>query len=240
MSAAATPKLPISVQSIAPIRVASLRATLASFREQGGMWAELLSFLSKNGTAPSGPTFTLVHSCDPQIVVEVCAPIDEATQLPVNDRITAHVLPAIRAAVAVHHGPMQDISNAHERVSEWVVANKKTVVGPAREVYLKVPIQGDEITAVGWDNVTVESGTHVAGVLAMSQNAHALSFAHIIKSAELACTAILSALILRTFYSWQIYTSLITVCAGIALASVAEVSLSMADPIRHVVSDYKR
>eukprot|EP00474_Spongospora_subterranea_P008679 CRZ09137.1 hypothetical protein [Spongospora subterranea] len=70
----------------------------------------------------------------------------------------------------------------------------------------------------------LHSGCHLAGVLSMG--AGAVSFAHIVKAGEPFCTAIFSIIIVKTFYSWQVYLTLIPVCVGVAVASASELNFS--------------
>jgi len=65
---------------------------------------------------------------------------------------------------------------------------------------------------------------HVSGVISLG--AGAVSFTHIVKAAEPLFTALFSAVLLGQFFAWQVYTTLIPVIVGVALASLKELSFS--------------
>lgn len=62
-------------------------------------------------------------------------------------------------------------------------------------------------------------GTHVSGVLSLG--AGAVSFTHIIKACEPVFTAAFAGILLGTFFSWQVYATLIPVIGGVAYAATS-------------------
>lgn len=67
-------------------------------------------------------------------------------------------------------------------------------------------------------------GTHLGAVVSLS--AGAVSFTHIVKAAEPAVSAALSAIVLKSFLPIPVYLSLLPVMGGVALASLTELSFT--------------
>jgi solute carrier family 35, member E1 len=65
---------------------------------------------------------------------------------------------------------------------------------------------------------------HVGGVISMS--AGAVSFTYIVKATEPAVSALLSAVLLKSFLPLPVYFTLVPVVAGVSLASVSELSFT--------------
>mmetsp|Transcript_17569 Transcript_17569/g.25654 ORF Transcript_17569/g.25654 Transcript_17569/m.25654 type:complete len:383 (-) Transcript_17569:458-1606(-) len=65
---------------------------------------------------------------------------------------------------------------------------------------------------------------HVTGVISLG--AGAVSFTHIVKAGEPFFTATLSAVLLKQFFPWQVYTTLLPVCVGVGLASLKELTFN--------------
>lgn len=71
-----------------------------------------------------------------------------------SGRIAVLELPAVDLAVAVHHGPHDDIDVTYGRLGSWVVAHALAVNGPVYETYLVGPRDTDRPdqwrTEIGW------------------------------------------------------------------------------------------
>eukprot|EP00922_Rhytidocystis_sp_ex-Travisia-forbesii_P008341 GHVS01012269.1.p1 GENE.GHVS01012269.1~~GHVS01012269.1.p1 ORF type:complete len:388 (+),score=60.74 GHVS01012269.1:93-1256(+) len=65
---------------------------------------------------------------------------------------------------------------------------------------------------------------HIGAVISMK--AGAVSFTHIVKAAEPVLTAGLSGVMLKQFFAWQTYLSLMPVVLGVAIASATELSFT--------------
>ena len=127
----------IVIKKIEPQRIASIRGVIPTYPEQGQLWEELESMLSRNQVKCIGPCFTLYHSDEPKIDAEVCEPIAESVSLPQLSRVQTRELPAAEVAVVIHHGPFATISEAYEAVIKWIEVNGYQINGPGREVYLQ-------------------------------------------------------------------------------------------------------
>jgi DNA-binding transcriptional MerR regulator len=134
-------KYDVVIKKVEPVKVASVRAIIATPPEQGPLWQELGTYLAQKRVQPVGPCFTLYHDEDHKDRdwdVEVCEQIgdDLAPTKPVNIR----TLPAIETmACVVHHGPFVTIGEAYDALLKWVDENKYQIVGPGRELYLRTP-----------------------------------------------------------------------------------------------------
>ncbi|MEV0714812.1 MerR family transcriptional regulator [Asanoa sp. NPDC050611] len=77
-------------------------------------------------------------------------------------RIEALELPPVDLAVAVHHGPHDDIDVTYGRLGTWVVDHALAVDGPIYETYLVGPRDTDEParwrTEIGWPVFRLTSG----------------------------------------------------------------------------------
>lgn len=78
-------------------------------------------------------------------------------------------------------------------------------------------------------------GTHLGAVVSLG--AGAVSFTHIVKAAEPAVSAAMSALILKSFLPLPVYLSLVPVMGGVALASLTELSFTWLAFIGAMVSN---
>lgn len=77
--------------------------------------------------------------------------------------------------------------------------------------------------------------THVGAIISLG--AGAVSFTHIVKAAEPAVSAALSAVFLKSFLPWQVSLTLVPVMGGVALASLNELSFSWLSFISAMVSN---
>ncbi|MBU1661898.1 MAG: MerR family transcriptional regulator [Chloroflexi bacterium] len=134
-------KYDIVIKKVEPQRIASVRDVIPSYPEQGHLWQDLETMLSRNQVKPTGPCFTLYHSDEPEIDAEVCEPIAEGSSLPQHPRVQTRELPGTEVAAAIHHGPFATLSEAYEAVLKWIEANGYQINGPSREIYLQPPAE---------------------------------------------------------------------------------------------------
>ncbi|KAJ3005466.1 UNVERIFIED_CONTAM: hypothetical protein HDU68_004601, partial [Siphonaria sp. JEL0065] len=137
----------ITVSINPSVRVASLRAQIESFMEQGGMWKQLHAFLNESNVVASGPTLMVLHGQSDPIDVEVCVPIAASVVLPTHDKITTRDLPEETIASLKHQGPMNDVGSLYPRLKEWIGNSGFVASGPSREVYLELPAFGSPTSA---------------------------------------------------------------------------------------------
>jgi solute carrier family 35 protein E1 len=67
-------------------------------------------------------------------------------------------------------------------------------------------------------------GTHIGAVISLG--AGAVSFTHIVKASEPVVSAFLMAVLMNKYFSWLVYSTLIPIVGGVALASLKELSFT--------------
>lgn len=137
----------VVIKKVEAVQVASLRGTVPTPPEQGGLWGELEGYLAGQGVHPVGACFTLYHDEDHKERdwdVEVCEPV--GGELPAGERVKVQTLPAVETmACVVHDGPFVTIGEAYDAILKWMDGNGYRVAGPCREVYLQPPRkEGDQ------------------------------------------------------------------------------------------------
>jgi DNA-binding transcriptional MerR regulator len=126
------PTYDVVLKKVEPIHVASTRAIIPSYPEQGGLWKTLGGALASLRVQPVGPCFTIYHSDEPEIDAEVCEPL--AAPIQVSGPITSYTLPEVEVASTVHHGPFVTISEAYAALIQWINSNNYRISGPGREM----------------------------------------------------------------------------------------------------------
>jgi effector-binding domain-containing protein len=87
---------------------------------------------------PCGPCLSVYHAGEPEIDVEVCAPVQAPQEMQDNELI--HTLPAVEVmATTIHCGPFTDLAGAYAVLLKWIDANDYRIVGADREIYLRLP-----------------------------------------------------------------------------------------------------
>lgn len=131
----------IVLKRVEAIQVASVRGVIPTFWEVNPLWEKLSAGLEAWEIKPCGPYFTLCHAVEPEINVEVCAPIPDAAashedlhvwQLPVEEKM----------ACTYHHGSFTGLATAFTALLLWVDTNGFEIAGPDREIYLRLPQDG--------------------------------------------------------------------------------------------------
>jgi AraC family transcriptional regulator len=131
-------------QTIVTIRQETTPAGMgAAFRE---LLAVVWQYLEKRGVRPSGPSFGIFHTYEPERV-DFQAGFPVAEPLEGEGRIEAGELPGGRAAVVMHEGPYDTIGAAHDALDAFV-HERGSHGGSPREVYWKGP--GDDSDASSW------------------------------------------------------------------------------------------
>lgn len=103
----------------------------------GRMYGELFPHLGKDVRCV-GPPFALYHSWEGEVIdMEVGFPIAGKGVESGNIRTTK--LPAVRAAVAMHIGSYDSLTDTYNRMMEWMKANGHTPAAYMWEEYLNSP-----------------------------------------------------------------------------------------------------
>ena len=136
----------IVLRDVDAMHVASLRETLGNMQEVGSMIADGYGALMPAGIMPTGPCFTIYHdpefnpeAADVEIAFPVGATVTNAPDTPAGREFTIRDIAGARAAVLVHQGPYETISEAYVAMGEWLEANDLQVAGPPHEAYLTAP-----------------------------------------------------------------------------------------------------
>lgn len=134
------PKYDVILKPVEVMRVASIRAVIPAYKEQGELWQELYGTLGPQHTQFTGPCLSIYYDeeyTERDVDTETCQPVSAAVKP--QGRMQVHDLPAATMACVVHHGPFVTVTQAYRAVIEWIEANGYRVSGPAREIYLRSP-----------------------------------------------------------------------------------------------------
>lgn len=130
----------VTLKTIEPQRVASLRKTIPAPQAIGGMFETLFGYLGRQGVNPVGPPCGLWH--DPEyretdLDAEVAVAIAEP--LLAGNGVQAAELPGATMACTFHPGSYERFHEAYAALMNWIAANGYRIAGPTREFYLRGP-----------------------------------------------------------------------------------------------------
>lgn len=135
------PACEVILKRIEPVRVVSLRGVIPTFWDSGPLWTQLFAALEQEHLTPTAPCFTICHASEPEIDVEVCAPIPIDRVL--GGGLVVRTLPEVESiACTIHHGPFTGLITAFTGLMRWIDANGYAITGPDREIYLRLPEHG--------------------------------------------------------------------------------------------------
>ncbi len=140
-------KYDVVIKKIEAMKVASVRGVVPTAPDQGSLWDELTGYLDAEKARMVGTPMAIYH--DPEFKerdwdVEVCMPVADGVRP--HGRITIYSLPGVETmASVVHAGSFATIGEAYDAIAKWIDKNGYKVVGPPRELNLKMPEkQGDQ------------------------------------------------------------------------------------------------
>src|SRR6185503_14545402 len=134
-------KYDVVIKKIEPVKVASVRGVVPTPPDQRSLWDELLNHLNQKGARMIGPPMALYH--DPEFKerdwdIEVVMPLSEA--IDPGPRVQVYNLPgAEKMACVVHTGSFATIGEAYDALAKWIDQNGYHIVGPGRELNLRLP-----------------------------------------------------------------------------------------------------
>lgn len=135
----ASPHCEVIIKQISPMRVASVRGKIASFWDVTPLWHELQSHLQPYRLTLEQPSLTICHASEPEIDVEVCIPVPKSPPA----GLAVNTLPGYDCmACTIHRGGFSGLAPAFTSLIRWVDENRYTIVGPDREIYLRLPEKG--------------------------------------------------------------------------------------------------
>ena len=134
-------KYDVVIKKIEPIKVASVRGVVPTPPDQRSLWDELIAYLEKQKAHMIGPPMALYH--DPDFKerdwdIEVCMPIID--DMAASKSVKVYNLPGSeKMACVVHNGPFSTIGEAYDALAKWIDQNGYHIVGPGRELNLRLP-----------------------------------------------------------------------------------------------------
>ena len=131
----------VVLKNIEPIKVASVRGVVPTPPDQRSLWDELMTYLENQKARMKGPPMALYHDTEfkeRDWDIEVCMPLVD--DIAADKRIKVYNLPGSeKMACVVHTGPFSTIGEAYDAVAKWIDQNGYQIVGPGRELNLRLP-----------------------------------------------------------------------------------------------------
>ncbi|MDX3576783.1 MULTISPECIES: MerR family transcriptional regulator [unclassified Streptomyces] len=141
----------VVIKSVAPLRVAELTATAASYGPEdigpviGPLYDELFRRLGSAGITPTGPGVAYYEDAPEgggAIIVHAAVQVSAPLQ---DDVLRVVDLPSLEeAATIVHRGSMDTVLPTAQALARWIDAGGYRPTGYAREVNLECPENRDE------------------------------------------------------------------------------------------------
>jgi DNA-binding transcriptional MerR regulator len=134
-------KYDVVIKKIEPVKVATVRGVVPTPPDQRSLWDTLMGYLQQKDARMMGPPMAIYH--DPEFKeqdwdIEVVMPLNE--ELAPSQSVNVYELPgAEKMACVVHTGPFATIGEAYDAVAKWIDQNGYHIIGPARELNLRLP-----------------------------------------------------------------------------------------------------
>ncbi len=104
----------------------------------GRVYGEIAGYLAELGEGPAGAPFVVYYNEDMQnLDMEVGFPVNK--KLPERGDLKPGVFPAGKTAMAMHHGPYQDVEKTYSTLATFMQTEKLAPVGHVIEYYLNDP-----------------------------------------------------------------------------------------------------
>ncbi len=134
-------KYDVVLKKIEPIKVVTIRGTVANPPAQRSLWDELMTFINQNDIRMNGTPMAIYHDTETHESgwdIEVAMPI--SNNVSPTSRINVYTLPTVeKMACVVHTGSFATIGEAYDALAKWIDVNGYQIVGPSRELNLKMP-----------------------------------------------------------------------------------------------------
>jgi DNA-binding transcriptional MerR regulator len=131
----------VVIKKIEPLNVASVRGAVPTPPDQRSLWDELMDYLQKKNARMIGPPMAIYHDKEfkeRDWDIEVVMPLSEG--IASDQRVNVYELPgAEKMACVVHTGPFATIGEAYDALAKWIDQNGYQIVGPGRELNLRLP-----------------------------------------------------------------------------------------------------
>jgi effector-binding domain-containing protein len=131
----------VVIKNIAPTPVAAVHGIVPTPPDQRSLWDELIGYLQQKNARMIGPPMAIYH--DPEFKehnwdIEVVMPITDDLS-PVGNVQVYELQGAEKMACVVHTGPFATILEAYDALAKWIGQNGYQIVGPGRELNLRLP-----------------------------------------------------------------------------------------------------
>ena len=134
-------KYDVVIKKIEPHQVASVRGVVPTPPDQRSLWDELLNYLQQKSARMIGPPMAIYHDKEFKARdwdIEVVMPLTD--NIPSGQQVKVYELPgAEKMACVVHTGPFATIGEAYDALAKWIDQNGYQIVGPGRELNLRLP-----------------------------------------------------------------------------------------------------
>ncbi len=134
-------KYDVVIKKIEPLKIASVRGVVPTAPDQRVLWDELMKYLTEQKARMIGTPMAIYHDPDARERdwdIEVCLPVAEGVAS--HDRVQVYDLPQVETmACVVHAGPFATLPQAYDALAKWIDENGYHIVGPARELNIKLP-----------------------------------------------------------------------------------------------------
>lgn len=131
----------INIKHVDALLVASVTGEVPDYRDVTPLWMELGERVQKESLQVQPPYLTLCHGTEPMIKLEVCSPL--AGTLPETTNGLVHTLPEVNTMVfTTHRGSYNGLIDGYTALWQWVNDHGFKITGPDREIYLRLPAEG--------------------------------------------------------------------------------------------------
>jgi len=140
MTDARAPSSRIEIRMLRPHQTASIREEVRQddlAAAMGRMFQAVGQAVSRQGIERDGSLFARYHSFGETVDLEAGVPVKTAIE-PDGD-VRPGELPSGPAAIAVHAGPYETLSQTYEAIEGWLESTGRTASGPPWEIYLTDP-----------------------------------------------------------------------------------------------------
>jgi DNA-binding transcriptional MerR regulator len=134
-------KYDVVIKNIDPLRVAAVRGVVPTPPDQRSLWDKLMGHLHQTSARMIGPPMAIYHDKEfkeRDWDIEVVMPLGD--EIAPSQRVQVYELPgADKMACVVHTGPFATIGEAYDAIAKWIDQNGYHIVGPGRELNLRLP-----------------------------------------------------------------------------------------------------
>jgi effector-binding domain-containing protein len=134
-------KYDVVIKKFESVKVASIRAVVPTPPDQRSLWDELMRSLDKQKARMIGIPMAIYHN--PEFKerdwdIEVVMPV--SGEVASEGRLKVYTMPAVEnLACVVHTGSFATIGEAYDALAKWIEVNGFQIVGPGRELNLRLP-----------------------------------------------------------------------------------------------------